>query len=341
MPRIRSLRSRMLLFMLPPVALAIAALTLLAVNRASSQEKESVYAQMAATAQAHANDVDTMLEQTKAIARTTAGSLQALDGGARTDAVEALHQEIQANPDLIGLFSVYVRNGFDGRDAQNVNGPGSGKDGLFGPNWARDAKGELQTFPGSVPHDLDFWAVPSRTRQAYASEPYIYNGVLQTTIAAPIQAGDRFVGIAGANRSLRSIDTTVSKIRLLKSGYGFLVGRSGTFVSAPQKGLLGKTTLGKFAAKKSNPELAAVARAIAAGRSGHVETTDPFTGKQVALFYAPVTGTRWGFVASVPVSEIMAPVNKLRSNLLVLGLVLLLAVAALVVFFAQRITRPI
>jgi methyl-accepting chemotaxis protein len=331
----------MLLFMLPPVALAIAALTLLAVNRASGQEKDAVYAQMTATAQAHANDVDTLLEKTKAVAATTAGSLAALQGTSRSAVVETLHREIEMSPDLIGLFSVYVPNGFDGRDALNHNAAGSGKDGLFGPNWARDDQGALSTFPGSVPHELDFWAVPMRTHKPYASEPYIYNDVLQTTIAAPIQAGGRSVGIAGANRSLKSIDQTVSKIKLLDSGYGFLVGRSGVFVSAPDKKLLGKSTLSKLAGAKHNSELASVAGAIRSGRAGHVETTDPFTGKRVAMFYAPVAGSSWGFVASVPVQEIMAPVNSLRTNLLLLGFALLLGVAGVIVYFAQRITRPI
>jgi methyl-accepting chemotaxis protein len=332
----------MLLFMLPPVALAMAALTLLAVNRASGQEKDAVYAQMTATAQAHAHEVDTMIEKTKTIAATTAGSLEAQQGGSRPAVVETLHRQIESNPELIGLFSVYEANAFDGADAEHKGAPGSDpKSGLFGPNWARDDAGKLASFPGSVPHELDFWTIPFDTHKPYASEPYIYNGVLQTTIAAPIMVGGKPIGIAGANRSLKSIDQAISKIKLLDSGYGFLVGRSGVFVSARDKNLLGKTKLADFANAKGNRELAAVAGQIKAGHAGDIETTDPFTGKKVAMFYSPVPGSSWSFVASVPVSEIMAPVNRLRTNLLVLGFVLLLAVAGLIAYIAQRVSKPI
>jgi methyl-accepting chemotaxis protein len=331
----------MLLFFLPPVAIAIAALTFLAIDRASEQEREAVFAQMTAEAQAHANEVDTMLERVKGIAQTTAGSLEAVQGTQRQGVLDLMRPQLDGHADLQGMWAGYYRNAFDGADDLNRDAAGSTKTGIFGPNWVRGADGKLTSFGGEADHKADYWAVPVETGRPYATEPYIFNDVLMASGAAPIEVGGKAIGVAGVNLSLASMHDELKRVKLLESGYAMLVSRTGIFVSAPDQKLIGKGKLSELAATKDDPQLAAVARAIAAGRSGRVETTDPFTGDRVELFYAPVRGSRWGFIASVPLDEVMAPVDSLRTSLLVLGLVLLLAVAGVIAFVAQRMTRPI
>src|SRR5687767_9818546 len=125
--RITSLRSRMLLFFLPPVAIAIAALTFLAIGRASDQERKAVFAQMTAEAQSNANDVDTLLERAKGIAGSTAGSLEAVHGTSRQGVLDLMRPQLDGHGDLQGMWAGYYRNAFDGADDQNRNGAGSAK----------------------------------------------------------------------------------------------------------------------------------------------------------------------------------------------------------------------
>jgi methyl-accepting chemotaxis protein len=138
-----------------------------------------------------------------------------------------------------------------------------------------------------------------------------------------------------------SVNDSIAKVKLYDSGYGFLVSRGGVFVAAPQKGLIGKRTLRDLAKAKSNPALARIADAVAAGKPGRVETTDPFTGKEVVMSWAPVEHGSWGFVSVAPTAEVFAAANRLRTLLLGLGLVVLIAVAGIVAFIARRLTAPI
>jgi hypothetical protein len=72
--RIRSLRTRLLLFLIPAIALGIAALTLIAVSRATDQAKDSRYAELERTAQVQAADYDAQVRNDLATARSLAVS---------------------------------------------------------------------------------------------------------------------------------------------------------------------------------------------------------------------------------------------------------------------------
>jgi methyl-accepting chemotaxis protein len=332
----------MLLTLLPLVAVAIAALTFLAVNRASAEEKKAVFAQMAATARSQANDVNGTVQDRLAIARTNAATLSAADGISRQTAVDMVYETIARHPELDSTWAGFEPDGFDGDDAAHRGAVGSdAKTGMFSPNSLRDEKGEISSYFGAADPKADYYATPRDTGKPYVSEPYLYDGILMASASAPITTDGKFRGIAGADLILTRLDADVSKVRLLDSGHAFVVSRDGMLITSPDRRQIGKVTLAKLAESTGTPALREVAASVKAGRAGHVTTTDPWTGKQVELFWSPVNASRWGFVAAVPSAEVLAPVNRLRTTLILLGLVLLLAVGAGVAVFAHRLTRPI
>ena len=77
--------------------------------------------------------------------------------------------------------------------------------------------------------------------------------------------------------------------------------------------------------QKHNPELAQVAKSVAAGKSGQVETVDPWTGKHVVLTWSKIDAAGWSFLTSVPVDEVLAPVKSLQTTLFLVGLIALIA----------------
>ena len=116
----------------------------------------------------------------------------------------------------------------------------------------------------------------------------------------------------------------ISKIKLLDTGYAFAVSGKGVFVSSPDKKNNGKLSLAQLAEQKHNPELEQIAESIAAGTGGQIETEDPFTGKDIVLTWSKIDSAGWSFLTAVPVSEVLAPVNGLRTALFVIGLIMLL-----------------
>jgi methyl-accepting chemotaxis protein len=338
--RVRSLRTRMLLLVLPPVALAIAVLTWLAISRATAQVQAGRFDQMAALAQSHANDYDAQVKENQALGRSLAAMGETLQGAGRPTIDGVLRRELDRNPQVVGTYVGFEPNAFDGADAAHRGEPGSDAKGRFGPYWnVLTGKPALDYLVDQ--ESSDYWNLPLRTGRDSVIEPYLYDGVLMTSYTSPVVRDGKVIGIGGVDRSLNALDADIKRVKVLQTGYGLLVSRTGIFVSAPDKKLIGKSTLAKLAARKHDAVLARASSDIARGRAGQAETVDPFTGKDVVLSWAPVAAGHWGFITSAPLGEVLAPVHRMRTLLLVLGLAMLLGVAGVIVLVANRLTRPI
>jgi methyl-accepting chemotaxis protein len=236
---------------------------------------------------------------------------------------------------------VFEPNAFDGRDAHYTAGHGTAiKGGAFGPYWNR-LSGKVALEPLVDAYTADYYTLPKKQRRDVIIEPYLYGSSLMTSYISPIERDGRFVGMGGVDVVMNTLNREVSAIKVLGSGYAFAVSRTGIFVAAPKKGIIGKQSLDGLARTQHNPQLAAVAAGLRTGRSGVVETTDPFTGKDVTLAYAPVRTGGWGFVVSAPTSEVLAAAHALRNRLLIIGAIVILLTATAIVFAAGRLTRPL
>jgi methyl-accepting chemotaxis protein len=329
----------MVLQIVPLVALAIAALTFVAVQRNSSQERDAVYESMQRLAQEQANDFDATVRDGVAVASSFA-NLAAGFRGSRQSMVEMEKSLSVGTPRLLTTYVHYEPNAFDGPDASHRGEPGSDRDGRFVPYWTTGSNGRLELVTGSD-FGLEYYAHPKSTHRANVAEPFEYAGELITTYSAPILRDGRFLGIGSVDRSLASIDGDVRRLKVLDSGYAMVVSNGGIFVSAPDKRLIARSTLRDLARARHVPELDRVAAGVAAGTAGHVTLDDPFSGKRVVMFWAPVKTGRWGFVTVAPESEILAGVHGTRNLLILIGIIAILIVAVAIFFVAWRFARPI
>ena len=216
--------------------------------------------------------------------------------------------------------------------------PGTDKDGTFQPSITLDKKGVVVAGTADgVKSATAYVAKPD----AGVQEPAAYEGTMYVTYQAPVTRNGKVIGFAGTANTLAGVDATISKTKLLKTGYAFAVSGKGVFVSSPDKKNNGKLSLAKLAEQKNNPELKQVADSIAAGKDGQIETKDPFTGKDIVLTWSKIDSAGWSFLTAVPVSEVLAPVNSMKTALFVIGLVMLLLVTVAIVFVANLLTKPI
>jgi methyl-accepting chemotaxis protein len=337
----RSLAGRLLLWLLPTVVVAVAGLTLLALRTATSHQRAAEYARMQQLAATQAARADGSLSAGLSLGRSLAQVAASQQNGSRPAALRMYDRFLVANREYLSDWATYVSNGFDGDDARARGQVGSTKDGVFVPFFLRDAKGHIAFVPSSADYSADYFAVPWRSGRPSIIEPYIYDGQLMTTFAAPVVAGARKVGIAGIDRELVSMRKADARVKVLSTGYVGLISRGGTLVSYPDVKLLGRTTLANLAAKHHDRALAQIALRAAAGRAGQTEAVDPHTGHRALISWAPVGSTGWTALAVAPVDEVLAPVRALRDRLLLVGLLALLIVAALVAYAARRLARPV
>jgi methyl-accepting chemotaxis protein len=332
----RSLATKLVLAMAPIVALAIAALTYVAVTRASDAQRTAVDRGLQDLAARHANAIDATAAGHAQIARSLAAQMTTIKQGGRPMVKELVHGIALRHPELNGLYVEFDHNKY-GPDA-----PFAGqetKSGLFAPYWYRE-NGKLSYAPSdSDMAGQDWWEVPKATLREAVIDPYvdITIHVMMTSYVAPVVDNGRFRGVAGVDVALSDMQQTVRRLRVLDSGYSFLVTGAGKFVSVPDRRLIGKGTL----AKLGRADLAPVQAAIKAGRAGQTTVRDPFGGRRSIVSWAPVKTGGWAVVTVAPEAEAMAPVRRLRTTLLLIGLLALVVTMGALALVARRTMDPL
>jgi phosphoserine phosphatase RsbU/P len=194
----------------------------------------------------------------------------------------------------------------------------------------------------------DWYQIPKELQSPQWSEPYFDEGggnILMSTYAVPfyrtIGKERRFLGIVGADVSLEGLHEIVSSIKILKTGYGFLISRNGTLVTHPSKSLIMNETLFGVAEARGDKGLRETARKMIQGRSGSVPFRDFFSGKECWMTYTPIPSTGWSLAVLFPQDEMMADINRLYRNMILMALIGLILFSAAAMVISGTITRPL
>ena len=343
--RPRSLRTRLLVQILPAVALAIVAITAIAIKIASDAQRVTVYREMSQQIAREASGFDGDVREAKATARAIGAAVEADRTRDRARGAAVVKQFAVENPDLLGSWVAYEPNEY-GPDAPNAGrGLQGDEHGRFAV-WGERLSGKLnmtafENEPGKPWDGDDYYTLPMKGYEGML-EPYLDSGTVMTSYVKPIERGGRRVGVSAVDVSLKSLDARMKSVKVLKSGYAFVASDSGQLVAYPgQKGWAGKKTVAQIASQRHVSGLAGIPAAAKAGRSGFLETVDPVSGKPAVLFYTPVKTSGWSFVAVAPKAEVLAGVNRLRTTLILIGVLALIALGIIVLFIASRLSRPV
>jgi methyl-accepting chemotaxis protein len=334
LPRPRTMRARLLVQILPLVALAIAALTAVAIKVASDHQRAAIYGETQQQIAREAQRFETSAATHMAVAHDLAAGVEGDPRHDRAADTAVVMRTVQRHPDTFGGWVGFNANAFDGEDARyKGRAPYGDYDGQFAV-WAKNAghgKVTIKAFEDNGPHDPwetdDYYRVPLHTNADYTVEPYLDDGVMMTSYTAPIHRGGKPIGVSGVDVALSTLDAQAKQIHILKSGYGFVAAPSGLLVSFPaHKGWAGTRTVKQLGL----PAL-----------HGPVEAVDPVTHRDVVIFTAKVPTGGWTFAAVAPKAEVLASVNSLRMTLILIGLGALLAIAGALALLAGRIARPV
>ncbi|WP_019677563.1 methyl-accepting chemotaxis protein [Arsukibacterium perlucidum] len=134
-------------------------------------------------------------------------------------------------------------------------------------------------------------------------------------------------GLSGIAVSLDQMVEFLKSIRIADSGLAYLADRDGNIAIHPESSLIGKQTMAELYGNE-------VAQRLADDNRLRSEITD-----DLLLVSVPVAGTIWSVVAQVPLAEVLAPVKKLRTTLIITGLVATLLAGLLAWLLAGSLTR--
>ena len=331
------LKFKLMLYIVLGTMIVLMASTAITISTVTSQEEELAYEQAVQIAKKYASDFNGDMEENQAIAETIAISIDSYDSIDREQANNMLKNLLEQHPQMVGVYVAYEPNAFDAKDELYVNTAGHDQTGRFIPYW-NTINGNVTLDPLIDYDTLDYYQLPKRTQAKAITEPYYYEGLFIVSYVVPIIHGDEFIGIGGVDVSLDYLDDVISNVQAFDTGYAFVVDNNGILVSYPyNKEWIGEKTLNDFKIE----EMAIVAKDIGNGKSGHIETSDPNTGKKVVMFYEPITAGNYSFILVVPEEEIFAGVNNLSNKLLMISLAAILFMAGFSYLIALSFTRTI
>ncbi|HEX3802645.1 MAG TPA: methyl-accepting chemotaxis protein [Solirubrobacteraceae bacterium] len=338
---VASIRTKLLLAMIPVVVVALVVMSVIAITKVTSAQQQSVSQSVANGNAAQAEKFNGQVQARMSIAETEATLGSEMIGQTNRQAIMNIEHTIMVdNPELAGSYIDYLPNAFDGKDAKFKGQPGMGAQGEFGTYWNRLGGSLKLSFGMDGWQTASWFQIPAKTGKPSYIEPYLYDGALLASTVAPISHDGNVVGVAGIDMLLGDLTKQVNALKVLKTGYSFVVSHTGILVTYPSTKLVGKDTLDQLATSEHTPAFAAIAADVKAGRSGSLVTTDPLTGKQVKMFYTPVQSGQWGFISVAPTSEILAGAHSLRNTLIVIAVIIVLLVAAILAFVATKLVKP-
>ena len=152
--------------------------------------------------------------------------------------------------------------------------------------------------------------------------------------AAPILTEKKdVVGVLVIILKIDYLIDEITKAKIGKTGYAFMLDQDGITIAHPNRDLILKMDV------KTEQGMERIAKAVTAGESG--VQTYVYAGDRKIGGYAPIPITKWTVVASQPFSELRAPIRDLQIQLLIWGTVLLLLITSVVAFLGRRLSKPI
>ncbi len=294
-----------------------------------------------------AASVETALNEAMDTARVVASALQSLKTHALADRATAnviLKGVLESNPALLGVWTGWEPDAFDGKDAEYVGQAGHDATGRFVPYWNRGS-GTAQLEPlldYDKPGVGDFYQLPKHTGKEVLVEPYKYSvggkEMLITSLVVPITQDGRFLGVAGVDISLSSLQETISKIRVMETGRASLLSNKGVYVGDADEKKVGMTI------PQEAPYDQAL-KAVQSGQSIQLNTRSEDLG-EITQVYVPVhvgdAATPWSFVAEVQDTKVFEAIQRMTWTAVALCLASVLVVSAVLsVALNRMVLQPI
>ena len=335
-----SVKTRLVLSIAVVLTVALGGLVAVIATLTSNQAQADGLRYASSLAALQAEEVEAGITRQRAAAQNLASTLGVLAAGRQGSRVVADRVErdmLAADPSLLGVWSAFEPDAFDGQDFANVGTPTSDATGRYVSYWFRDGANVSVTplVDYTVPGAGDYYLLPRDSGTEVAIEPYLYEvageEVLLTSLTAPVRVGNEVVGVAGVDVPLADVQATVDAIRPYGVGRAVLVSDSGLVVASNRTG-------DEVGAEPQGDAAGVVSDVVTGG-----ETVEATIGSTVFVA-APITvgeGQDWAVVLEIPESAILADAHSLRTTILIGALVTLLLAVLVGLLVARNVVGPL
>ena len=217
----------------------------------------------------------------------------------------------------------------------------------FSPYSYRDENGEIKSKQlGSDTYDyhyMDWYQIPKLLDEPYWSEPYYDDGggeTMMTTYSKPLydECGNLYA-IITADLSLEWLTDLVEGIQAFENSFNLMVSRNASYIVHPDHNLILNETIYSSTYGDDDESLKKMQDDMVHCRAG--EVLREISGGKYFVFYSPVETTCWSVAIVCPRSELYLGVKKLRTLLIILGLISLLLMLGLSYNGIRKVVAPV
>ncbi|TJZ72964.1 methyl-accepting chemotaxis protein [Chitiniphilus eburneus] len=263
-----------------------------------------------------------------------------------------------ANPNAIGVWMVWERNAFDGKDDEFRLDPSHDPSGLYAPYLTRtgnqvtldsllsaEQRKVAETYR-SHPQDYvppytqagfgDFYFLTKQRQQETVIDPYLYEiqgkQVLVTTLSVPVMEQGRVVAVVGSDVPLDTLQRLLAESKPEDAAFMEILTDQGMVVAGPDATRFGN----KIDEANYAPGFM---QALATGKGMEFKRND------MLYMYQPITiprtGKTWMLGMAMPESVILEGAIAARNQAILVGVVATLAILAVMAAALTAVTRPL
>ncbi|MDR0636181.1 MAG: methyl-accepting chemotaxis protein, partial [Treponema sp.] len=259
-----------------------------------------------------------------------------------------MRQVLSATPGLQGMYANWAPEAMDGLDAEYANTPGNDATGRFIPIWSISG-GETR-----LTHIVNFdWErvmqIPLFNTE-YILDPSVYTGLTGSFLIAnmghPVRDKETgaLIGLSGASIVLSTIQTMVEQIKPFGDGTAMLFSSGGIVAAHSDPERLGKN-MKETEADTFGPFLDTMVDAVTKGTGASFSYQSPQSDTVVQYYAVPFSigevPQPWTLVIAVSHNTVMAPVYRMLTISLIIGLLSMSVMSIGVLFMARSISYRI
>jgi sigma-B regulation protein RsbU (phosphoserine phosphatase) len=197
---------------------------------------------------------------------------------------------------------------------------------------------------------MDWYQIPKMTQAPYWSEPYFDEGganVLMTTYSVPFYTyknGIRsFSGVVTVDVSLEFLTQIMSNVKILDTGYAFLISRNGVIITHPNKKYVMNESIFSIAKANNQPGMREVGRNMVQGKSNFASADfkSKYHAGKLWINYKSLPSSHWSIGVIYPESEMLASLRKINIILLFLVIIGLSLLSIFITRIINSITNPL
>lgn len=311
---------------------ALASLSLLAYTVSRSVLNNEIELKMKNRLEVVQRDVSRSLGETATISAVLARYVEVrMSGSSRNDYLDYFNQVISGYESVFGAgvwFEPYRYNS---------------STRFFGPYVYKSENKYVRTLEYESPSynypSYEWYTIAKGVDNAAVfSEPFYdeLTNITMVTCSAPFKGRDgKFAGVTTVDTNLKTIQNYISTIKIGKTGYVYMVDKTGLCIAHPDEKLVMKARFSEFpdeSLKKFGLELLQKQE----GKGEYRNDGRWFTG-----YYTTIPGTGWKLVAGLRTSEVHAPLTRLMIWMIFLSIGILILTVFFGYYASGGLTGPI